>query len=325
MALIGDHFLGEAQIECLRPRVTFNLCNLWRIRTLGGKVLRFASHDKVVYFEGEAYVPLGPTGSDLTQSEAGGSADFDIAGFLSHSTIRAKDIEAGLYDGATIDHWVIDWTRPWYWVRSHRWWIDRITVSNESFRAEINGVGKYLEIPLGRYYEKECDKEFGGPECSATPNVVSNCPVTAVPSASSEILGAASTHVAMTIASPNTGTTTADFWGTTVTGATPLWIYGKVEGVTGSNAGVTRNIALMEHRTVTNQSDHMDVLMDRSFPFPIRVGDQFTITSGCDGQFGTCKAVYGNVQNFGGVHRMPTTEDQYAAAEQGEYQPDQEV
>ena len=327
MALIGDHFLGEAQIECLRPRVTFMLCHLWKIQTVSGKALRFASHDKIVYFEGEEYIPLGPSASDMGQSEAGGSTDFEVAGFLSHSTIRAKDITAGLFDGASIEHKIIDWSRPWYWLRSHKWWIERITVEGDVFRAEVNGVSKWLEVPLGKFYERECDKTFGGAECTATPVLVSGATVEEVPSSSGQILGALSTHIAMRISSPNTGATRVDKWGQTTTQNSPdnLWVDGAVTCTQGSNQGVKRRIQLSEYSTDTTTDDRIDILLDRPFPFPIRPGDIMDISSGCDGQFATCKAVYGNQINFGGIHRMPSTEDQYAAAEQGVYTPDNEV
>jgi uncharacterized phage protein (TIGR02218 family) len=39
--------------------------------------------------------------------------------------------------------------------------------------------------------------------------------------------------------------------------------------------------------------------------FPIVAGDTYTITAGCDKQFGTCKARYNNVVNFRGEPYIP--------------------
>jgi hypothetical protein len=102
--VIGIHYLGDAQIQSMRPAVTFFYCHIWRVRRTDGVVHRFASHDKVVWWQGERYEPVGPTASDLEQSEAGAESDFELVGFLSADTIRASDIQAGRYDGCRVDH-----------------------------------------------------------------------------------------------------------------------------------------------------------------------------------------------------------------------------
>jgi len=42
-----------------------------------------------------------------------------------------------------------------------------------------------------------------------------------------------------------------------------------------------------------------------AMPKPIVAGDTFSVTAGCDKQFVTCRAKFGNAVNFRGFHLMP--------------------
>lgn len=306
MALIGDHFLGAAQIEALRPRVTFTMCHLWSIRLTDGTTLRYASHDKPVTHEGQTYIPMGPTAQNAQTEEAGGQSDFEIFGFLSHQTIRPRDIQMGKFNGAMITQTTIDWERPWIWTRKHKWWVKSIVVDGDVFKAEVGGVDQFLEIKTGRYYEKECDKTFAGSECQATPTTLTSKTVTAVPSTSGgEINGTTRDTRALRV---ETGAIA-----NLASGEKPMWQFGSVEFLTGGNKG--KNIQIFNAEYVEAATPYLDLTLSISTPYPIRVNDTVTIRSGCDGAFSTCRLVYENTINFGGVHKMPTTEDQYVQPE----------
>ena len=307
MALVGDHFLKAAQIECLRPRVTFTMCHLWEIRLNDGTKLCYASHDKPVYVAGKKFLPLGPSPQNMQTGEAGAASDYEIFGFLSHETIRPRDIQMGKYDGATITQWVVDWQRPWIWTKKHKWWIKSIMVDGDIFKADVGGLDQFLEIKVGRYYEKECDKTFAGTECKATATELEDKSVTAVPSTSGgDINGITRDTRALRV---TTGVI-ADL----SSGEKPMWKFGSVDFLTGSMAG--KSIQIYDAEYVENgTSSYLDITLSRSTPFPIRVGDTLNIVSGCDGSFSTCRLIYENTINFGGIHRMPTTEDQYVQPE----------
>lgn len=290
--MIGNHFLTEGQIEALRPRVTFTLANIWRIERPDGAVQRFASHDKWIRFRGEDYRPIGPSASDMEQGEAGAESDFEIIGFLSSETIRASDIAAGRYDGASITHHVIDWQRPWMWMRKHRWWVREVVEIGGVFQAQVQGVERFLTIQAGRNYERECDKTLGSEECGATPIVTTGCVVEAVATPAAPILGLPHKTLAFSI--------TAASWPTVPRDG--LVATGKVVWVTGPNKGVA---------SVVGEHVGRDLALSLRTPFPIRAGDVCDVWSGCDGSQSTCIDDYANGINHGGQPLMPSTEDTY--------------
>ena len=292
MTLLGRHFLTVGQIEALRPRVTFTLTHLWRVVRADGVTLRFASHDKWVRFRGEDYQPVGPTASDLQQSEAGAASDFEMVGFLSARSILASDIQAGRYDGASVQHWVVDWLRPWIWLRAHRWWVQEINEVGGVFQAKVQGVERFLSIQAGGYYERECAKVLGSVECGATPIVTTNCVVEAVATSGSPVLGLPHDNQAFTI--------TAASWPTVPRDG--LVTMGRVVWVTGPNKGTVQEVGEHVGRALA---------LEIATPFPIKAGDVCDVWSGCDGSLPTCTDDYDNRINFGGVFRMPSTQDTY--------------
>lgn len=78
------------------------------------------------------------------------------------------------------------------------------------------------------------------------------------------------------------------------------FIEGKVEFLTGNNAGIIRDV-----RTSTGAVTFTTKL---EFPFDIQIGDTFTATTGCDLRFSTCRDKFQNVRNFRGFPHVPTNE-----------------
>ncbi len=292
MMRIGNHFLRPGQIEALRPRVTFTLCHVWQVDRRDGVFHRFASHNKTVRFFRDDYMPIGPTASDMQQSEAGAESDFELVGFLSAASIRASDIHAGRYDGASIYHHVIDWQRPWKWFRKHRWWIKEIKAAGAVFQARVQGVERFLTIPAGQRHERECDLTLGSLRCGATPIVTFGAIVEAVAAPGSTILGLPHSRSAFRLSAASWPTVPRD----------GLVTQGKVVWTSGPNKGTEQTVG--EHVA-------RELSLELQTPFPIKVGDVCTIYSGCDGTLSTCTNDYNNRINHGGEPFMPSTEDIY--------------
>jgi uncharacterized phage protein (TIGR02218 family) len=292
--LVGNHYLGEGQIQALRPRVTFTIASLWKVERTDGVVKRFASHDKWIPFQRELYQPIGPTGSDLEQNEAGGESDFEIAGFLSADSILPADIHAGRYDGCKVTHWVVDWMRPWKWFRKHVWWVKEIQESGDVFRAQVQGVERWLTIPAGRLYERECDKVLGSLECGAVPRTLFGAVVEAVAVPGSEILGVPHTTMALRL--------TSGSWTWSPGIRDGLLTQGKVVWTSGPNKGTSQEIAEHVGR---------EIALSTEAPFRIRAGDVCSLFSGCNGSLAACEGDYANRINHGGQKFMPSTEDTF--------------
>ncbi|WP_268838006.1 DUF2163 domain-containing protein [Burkholderia sp. WTPI3] len=72
--------------------------------------------------------------------------------------------------------------------------------------------------------------------------------------------------------------------------------FGKVKWLTGQNAGFVMEVKSFTPGTVT---------LAMAMPFPVTVGDTYTITAGCDKQLGTCYARYNNIVHFRGEPFIP--------------------
>ena len=307
MPLVGNHFLGEAQIERLRPRVSFRLASIWQISRKDGVFIRLATTDKDVYFRGYRFLASGPSSSDLEQGEAVAESDFEITGMLDHENILETDLYDGKYDKAKIDQWVVDLDRPWIWFRHHKWWIKQTTVWNGSFKADIVGVEKFLTIPIGRRYEKDCDKVLESLECGAT-SVSFTGTIASVPStAGGTILSSTRDTAAMTITQGGGFPTVA------ATGSDPIWSFGSVTFNDGPNTGIVKQIGFAAIDGTT-----MSIALAHESPFNFRVGDSITVVGGCDGTKSTCESVFENKVNFGGQPDMPDTSIMYESPEQAD-------
>ena len=85
---------------------------------------------------------------------------------LEAGSLTEADIAAGLYDGAEIEAWRLDWTAPeTSAVLLWRGTIARLTRNGPAFRAEITGPLAALEIVVGRTYQRSCDAELGDARC----------------------------------------------------------------------------------------------------------------------------------------------------------------
>lgn len=72
--------------------------------------------------------------------------------------------------------------------------------------------------------------------------------------------------------------------------------YGIVTFLTGLNAGFSMDVKTFAPGVVT---------LAMTLPYPLTVGDTYSIVAGCDRLFGTCKARYNNVVNFRGEPYIP--------------------
>ena len=142
------------------------LCHAWLLERADGARLGFTDHDRDLTLDdvtcragsgwmagaGEAAVGL-----------AAGSAT--VAGALDDAAISDADVEVGLYDGATVALWRVDWARPELRVRLWAGRLGKIRREGEAFTAELEGPLAALERVVGRSYGRECDAVLGDARC----------------------------------------------------------------------------------------------------------------------------------------------------------------
>lgn len=142
------------------------LCHAWVLTRADGVRLGFTDHDRDL--EVEAVVCRAASGwsAGAAESEVGLAAGAaSVAGGLDDEAISDADVEAGLFDGAVVELWRVDWGRPDLRVRLWVGTLASIRREGGSFVAELAGPMAALERVVGRTYGRECDAVLGDGRC----------------------------------------------------------------------------------------------------------------------------------------------------------------
>ncbi|MGU3666401.1 DUF2163 domain-containing protein [Methylobacterium sp. A49B] len=265
--------IPEAFAAHLAGGVT-TLCRCWSLRRRDGLALGFTDHDRDLMVAG--LVHEARTGLEAAEARAelgfavsGG----DVAGALSSFGLTEADIAGGLYDGASVETWLVDWTNPGTRLLLDLATIGEVRREGDAFVAELRGLTHRLDAERGRSYRATCGADLGDARCRVD-------------------LAAWRTTGRVT-ATPEPATLSAELAGAFADG---LFTGGRLTWTEGANAGHAADVrlqlgALIELWTVP--------------PRPITPGDGFSLTAGCDKRLATCRDRFANTVNFQGFPHMP--------------------
>jgi uncharacterized phage protein (TIGR02218 family) len=269
------------------------LCRCWKATRRDGVVMGFTDHDRDLVFAGVTFAAA--TGLDAAEAEAalgmavGGG---EVSGALSSAGITAADIQRGLWDGASVETWLVDWRDVARRMLLDSGDIGEIRRAGDAFTAELRGLAHQLDQERGRRYASRCDAELGDGRCG----VALATPARRVVRVIAAVTDAGSLNVA----------TPAGFGVGAFTG-------GTLRFDLGANAGLT--VPVMSHTRVGS----LDTLaLWAPPPEAMAAGQQVTLTVGCDKRFETCRDVFANAANFRGFPHIPGNDHVIAYARQGE-------
>jgi hypothetical protein len=142
------------------------LCHAWILERPDGMALGFTDHDRDLTVEGVVcHAASGWTAGAADSAVGFGAGAATASGGLDAAAITEGDVVAGLYDGASVDLWRVDWARPELTVRLWRATIRRLRREGAGFTAELEGPLAALERVVGRTYGRECDALLGDGRC----------------------------------------------------------------------------------------------------------------------------------------------------------------
>ena len=142
------------------------LCHAWLLRRADGVELGFTDHDRDLTVGDVVCRAASGWTAGAADSAVGlspGSAA--VAGALDGAAVTDADVEAGLYDGASVALWRVDWDRPDLRVRLWTATLARIRREGAGFTAELEGPLAALERVVGRTYGRDCDALLGDSRC----------------------------------------------------------------------------------------------------------------------------------------------------------------
>ncbi|MFN4091354.1 MAG: DUF2163 domain-containing protein [Brevundimonas sp.] len=142
------------------------LCHVWRLTRADGTVMGFTDHDRDLTVDGVLCQAASGWTAGAMETAAGlAPGETVAAGGLDDAAITEADAAAGLYDGATVELWRVDWSAPALRVRLAVATVTRIRREGEAFTAELAGPLAKLEAVVGRTFGRDCDARLGDGRC----------------------------------------------------------------------------------------------------------------------------------------------------------------
>ena len=267
-------------------RAVTTACHGWRLTRRDGTILGFTDHDRALTFAGCLFQPESGFSASEARDTLGLAVDtVDIEGALSSDRIRDEDVSAGLYDGATVETFLVNWRSPGDFALIRTATIGKITRSDDRFVAELESLVHALDQPSGRTVSRGCDAEVGDARCGFA-------------------LGQPGFTASGTVSAREMPSTLV------VTGlgsfAQGWFTQGLLTWTSGDGAGRTARVE--EHR---RDATGVRLMLRPDGPLAGGVGDTFAVTAGCDKSFATCKTKFANALNFRGFPHLPGNDAAY--------------
>lgn len=255
--------------ERLASGVT-TLCHIWRFTRRDAAMFAFTDHDQPIAFDDLTCEPVVGLSAGVIEKSA--ALDIDtasIVGGLSAEAITEADIARGLWDGARVDLYRVDWTAPALRVHIFAGRLGEVRRGAQAFEAELRGLQAALNISVGRVFSRFCDADLGDARCGKD--------IETGEGVVTEVLGAGQFRAEGLEVFP-------DGW----------FARGRIVWSSGGESEVAAHRAsggaVLELLDIAPQAV---------------VAAAFTIYAGCDKRFETCRSKFANAINFRGFPQMP--------------------
>lgn len=257
-----------------------NVARCWAVTRADGLQLGFTDHDQDIAFDGITFrADTGLSARAVQQTTGLAMDNSEGLGALSASAISEADIEAGRYDGATVEAWLVNWADPEVRTMQFRGRIGEISRAAGGFRAELVGLSEILNMAQGRVYQRPCTVVLGDTACGIDlndPTWSGTGTIDTVEEGKLFTLSGLDTYAAR--------------WFTrgrlTVTSGAAAGLVGVVKA--DRRSGALHEIELWEALRAV-----------------IAVGDTVRLDAGCDKQAATCREKFANIVNFRGFPDIP--------------------
>lgn len=255
-------------------------CHGWRIARRDGVTLGFTDHDRDLLVEGLAFRAAGGiAGSESVVGQGLGVTGAEVSGALCADTLSEADLAAGRFDGARIEHLLIDWSAPENHLLLRRGTLGEVRREGAAFTAEIRSPSDALNQTRGRLFSALCDADLGDARCGVD--------LTIAPHLRTGLV--AGVESALRLRLSGLGSIAAQ-----------AFLAGRLRFTSGLNAGFSTEIKLHEAQGETP----LFQLWQRP-PESVMPGDGVALTAGCDKRFSTCRDRFANALNFRGCPHMP--------------------
>ena len=256
------------------------LATCWLVARKDGLILGFTDHDRPLVLEGTSCHPQnGLSVSALADGPGFAIGGGEVSGQLSGPALQPKDLVTGLWDGAEVRVYRVNWQQPEDHVLLRRAFIGEVTQEGNAFKAELRGLSHLLESKHGRVFQRACDADLGDRRCKVDLSNPAFRAFAHVEAGSTQEL----------IRTGGLGSYGVGWFS-----------FGRLQVLDGPLAGFACEISQHSHANGLT-----DLQLWQAAPEPLAEGTAFQVTAGCDKRFGTCRAKFANAMNFQGFPHMP--------------------
>jgi uncharacterized phage protein (TIGR02218 family) len=261
------------------------LCFCWKVTRKDAVKIGFTDHDETLSFDGVSFEPESGFNASAAEASLGlAVSTMEVEGALNSSRITEADLSSGVFDGAQVETWLVNWQDPTARARLRVNFISKIEMSGGLFKAEMKSRTHMLDKRIGRTIRRHCDAELGDSRCKAA---------LAGFTASGTVLGVA---------------TVADFSSDDLGAFVDRWFdHGALTWTSGANTGQTSVVSQFEKQGLAQR-----LVLWRPPAQAIAIGDGFSVVAGCDKAFATCREKFANTLNFRGFPHLPGNDAAYA-------------
>jgi uncharacterized phage protein (TIGR02218 family) len=263
----------------------------WRVERRDGVLILGTEHDQDISISG-AGSPMNPlagtyvaaagiTGSNVRSTSDLSVDNMEVTGAINQGDLQlvdltAADIEAGLFDDASVVLFIVNWAAPedgQIVLRTGT--IGEISRTAEGqYRTELRGLAQRLTQNIVRTYGSGCDAELGDARCGVDVD-------------------------ALTATGSVTAVTSNRLFSANLSAGSPVPDPGYFNGglltfTSGDNDGFSMEVKSDDYGSPG------EVQLYLQMPRDIQVGDTFTVRPGCDKSAAMCKGRFGNLVNFRG-------------------------
>lgn len=259
-------------------RIT-TLASCWILVRSDGVKLGFTDHDRPLTVADVLCEPQnGLVPSAMRDGPDLATGGGDVSGALDSPALSETDLEAGLWDNAEVQVYLVNWQGLADHVLLRRARIGEVSRAGRDFRAELRGLAHLLETRKGRVFARICDADLGDSRCKVDLD-------TAAYQVTGTVVSATRERVSLSgLESYSTG------W----------FSRGRIEVLDGALAGFASEVA--SHRL---EGDNTVLALFQPAPEALEQGTQVQVRAGCSKDLETCRAKFANHLNYQGFPHMP--------------------
>lgn len=288
-----------ARLASLNLSNTHRYATMWRITRKDGTIFRFTDHDRDLPFEGNDYFAAIGFNVSATQRQAGlQEQNKEAQGLIlpeGFGGVTYEDLRGGKFRQAEIVEYLVDWQYPWAGAfYETKYLVMDMAFDGTMWRAELVGQAKYLRMPVGKTYNRNCRHVFGSGVSDGDPH--DKCGFSLSSGTAPIGAGGATVAVRANFTITAVGNARVKFNADLSAYADDAFKWGLCKFTSGNNNNLEVEVATSVGSTVTL---FLDV------PYDIEVDDTVQLTAGCDKTFATCNTVFSNKQQYGGFPDIP--------------------